>query len=291
MTGLVSPDGIEYTEALRIILNWRTSPERLPEDFAGWEASHWKAGKGCDDANWKATSFEDRMPLVHKAILHRYPLPANFHLWEAIVSSERGLRTVAHFAATCGYEFPEGFPHWQLKNSAGEPVIHTLIWNFNVPPAHFTQWSISTEGHTAAHAYLRRLKRPLPESFNEWLLGDRFGVTVAECAILMSSEMKNDSICSLPKDRELWLRSIEIDTTLFHLGVRKGISVPDIFSVDDWHLSDDEGNTVIDLARKYDHGHLIAQYEATCLAARVESEHATRVEPPFLAARIPRSSP
>jgi len=281
-----SDEYADYARALKIILSWRTSPERLPEDFAGWEPGHWNSGAGM-----KEISFDDHMPLVRQAILEFYPLPANFKLWDMLVSSESGWRTVSHIAATRGYPFPEGFGHWALKNSAGEPVIHTLIRNFNVPPAHFTQWSISTEGHTAAHAYLRRLKRPLPESFNEWLLGDRFGVTVAECAILMSSEMKNDSICSLPKDRELWLRSIEIDTTLFHLGVRKGISVPDIFSVDDWHLSDDEGNTVIDLARKYDHGHLIAQYEATCLAARVESEHATRVEPPFLAARIPRNAP
>lgn len=279
MTGLVSPDGIDYAEALRIIMHWRTSPERLPEDFVGWEASNWKAGKGWDDANWKATSFEDRMPLVHKAILHRYPLPANFKLWDAIVSSESGWRTVAHVAATCGYVFPEGFAHWRLKNSAGEPVIHTLIRNFNVPPAHFSQWSIpNAELRTAAHAYLSQLKVPLPAAFDDWFLGDRYGITVAEAAIRMSVFTKNDAIGRLPEDRALWRFKIDGKTTLLHLRVQNGGSIPDIFTVDDWHLPDADGKSVIDLARRYNHGDLIAQYEALLLTTKVASKpHCARI--------------
>lgn len=291
MTGIVSPDGIDYAEALRIIMHWRTSPERLPEDFVGWEASNWKAGKGWDDANWKATSFEDRMPLVHKAILHRYPLPANFHLWEAIVSSERGLRTVAHFAATCGYEFPEGFPHWQLKSSSGEPVIHTLIRNFNVPPAHFTQWSIpNAELRTVAHAYLSQLKAPLPAAFDDWFLVDRYGVTVAETAIGMSAFTGNDAIGRLPDNLALWRFRIDGNATLLHLRVQSGGSIPDIVSVDDWHLLDVYGNSVIDLARRYNHLHLVAQYEASCLAMHVETQRENCAGARLLRSRISRSA-
>ena len=279
MTGIVSPDGIDYAEALRIIMHWRTSPDRLPEDFAGWEACHWKAGNGWDDARWKATSFEDRMPLLHNAILHRYPLPANFKLWDAIVTSESGWRTVAHVAATCGYEFPEGFPHWRLKNSSGEPVIHTLIRNFNVPPAHFAQWSIpNSELRTAAHAYLSQLKVPLPAAFDDWRLGDRYGITVAEAAIRMSVFTKNDAIGRLPEDREIWRFKIDSKTTLLHLRVQNGGSIPDIFTVDDWHLPDADGKSVIDLARRYNHGNLIAQYEALVLTTEVASKpHCARI--------------
>lgn len=279
MTGRASPDGIEYADALRIIMHWRTSPERLPEDFAGWETSNWKAGKGWDDANWKATSFEDRMPLVHKAILHRYPLPANFKLWDAIVSSESGWRTVAHVAASCGYAFPEGFPHWRLKNSSGEPVIHTLVRNFNVPPPHFKEWSIpNAELRTVAHAYLSQNKAPLPDTFDDWLLGDRYGVTVAEAAVRLSALTKVDAIGRLPDDPALWRFKIEGETTLFHLRVRNGGSIPDIFSVDDWHLPDADGNSVIDLARRYNHGDLIAQYEALLLMTKVASKpHCARI--------------
>ena len=71
--------------------------------------------------------------------------------------------------------------------------------------------------------------------------------------------------------------------TVLHAAAGRGLLVPDIFSIEDWHMKNEHGYSVIDLARKGMHLHLVSQYEALVLAEQLADRPAV--------ARISRSAP
>lgn len=252
-------DTPEYREATAIISGWVSSGRRLPPGFDGWVAS-------------SAAGFQKQMPLVDLAIRRHYPLPENFPHWEKkIVKADNTSTTVAHFAAEHGYPFPASFAFWGIKNSRRRMVIEVFLGHKYMLPPDFDQWRLRSEvsGETVAHLYLMELGRPMPASFNEWGLVNRIGSTVAHEAVRVAFDLSDDSIGALPPDRSIWLlerrdrHTGENDgNTALHLRAALGGSIPDIFTLEDWHLRNPREKSVIDLARDTGRAQLVAQYEA-----------------------------
>lgn len=278
---------VNFDQAADIIKQWKTSDIRLPPNF-DWSTrkeGHMPNGPG---------SFHVRMPLLDLAIKTGYPLPDDHALWsQRIERFEGGWFTVAHYAVQQGNIFDFSFSHWDLKDCNGRPVIHTLIHSRMTPPAHFSQWEIKNErGLSAAHAYLYSLRKPLPEGFTAWAIRDELGWTTAHVAMKLAADTGQHEIACLPEDRALWLLEKDLERpapegtragTVLHAAAGRGLPVPDIFSIEDWHLKNEHGYSVIDLARKGMNRRLIAQYEALVLAAQLADRPT--------AARISRNVP
>lgn len=60
---VISPESLE--DVKWIFQNWKTTKLRLPDRFEGW---HYKAGM----------TEDEQMALVDLAIMHKYPIPADF---------------------------------------------------------------------------------------------------------------------------------------------------------------------------------------------------------------------
>lgn len=276
-------DTPEYREATAIISGWVSSGRRLPPGFDGWVAS-------------SAAGFQKQMPLVDLAIRRHYPLPENFPHWEKkIVKADNTSTTVAHFAAEHGYPFPASFAFWGIKNSRRRMVIEVFLGHKYMLPPDFDQWRLRSEvsGETVAHLYLMELGRPMPASFNEWGLVNRIGSTVAHEAVRVAFDLSDDSIGALPPDRSIWLlerrdrHTGENDgNTALHLRAALGGSIPDIFTLEDWHLRNPREKSVIDLARETGRAHLVAQYEALKMRSEIEG-----LDRPVSRPRIARGAP
>lgn len=278
-------------ETFQIIRNWRKSGVFLPDDF------DWTAGV-------KGTFFPrepmqyDRLPLIEEAILYGYPLPDKDEIWALRLRRDRGgWHTVAHHAALRNYKFAPSFSHWGLMNCDECPVIHELLRELHVPPAHFDQWHIkSLRGRSVAHAYLSEIRKPLPPDFKDWHLVDQDGQTVAHLATLFASFKGNPDFIGFLHDRSIWtLRNNEgsefAGETPLHFAMREGLEVPDLFIQEDWEIKTSDGIRVIDLARQQGRFEIVSRYEAACLAARMASEigaseNATKSS---VLSRIPRS--
>lgn len=264
---------VNFDQAADIIKNWKTSDLRLPSDF-DWSTR--KEGQTLSGAG----SFPVLMPFLDLAIKTGYPLPDDHTLWsQRIERFEGGWFTVAHYAVQRGNTFEFPFSHWALKDSDGQPVIHALIRSRMTPPAHFSQWEIkNTRGLSAAHAYLYSLQKPFPEGFTAWTIRDELGWTTAHVAMKLAADTGKHEIARLPEDRALWLLEKNLERpapegtragTVLHAAAGRGLPVPDIFSIEDFHLKNEHGYSVIDLARKGMNLRLVAQYEALVLAAQL----------------------
>ena len=274
-------DTPEYRKAAAIIAGWVGSDRRLPPDFDGWVAS-------------SAAGFQKQMPLVDLAIRRHYPLPENFPHWDKkIVKADSTSTTMAHWAATHGYPFPASFPFWGLKNSRRRTVVEVFLGYKYLLPPDFNQWSLRSEvsGETVAHLYLMELWRPMPASFDQWDLTNRTGSTVAHEAVRVAYNLGNDAIGALPPDRSIWLlerrdrHTGEKDgNTALHLRAALGGSIPDIFTLEDWHLRNPREKSVIDLARENGRAQLVAQYEAL----KMRSAMAQSIRGPASKSRISR---
>jgi len=261
-------------EALSIIRNWKKTNAMLPEGF----------------------DWGERIDLFLEAINHDYPLPGDWDLWTKTLSIESKASnelSVAHWAAQRGYVLPDDFQFWGLLDAQGDPVIHTLLKGFWSPPASFKDWSITdNKGIPATHIYLANIRKPFPEGFDAWSVRDYFGCTTAHVAMKLAADTGLHEIARLPEDRALWLLEKDLERpapegtragTVLHAAAGRGLPIPDIFSIEDWHLKNEEGYSVIDLARKGMHLHLVAQYEALVLAEQLADRPAV--------ARISRSAP
>ena len=277
---------VNFDQAADIIKKWKTSKIRLPSDF-DWSTR--KDGQSLDGL----VLFYARMPLLDLAIQSGYPLYDDRALWsQRIERLDGGWWTVAHLAVQRGNSFEFPFSHWDLKDSDGQPVIHALIHSRRTPPAHFSQWEIKNErGLSAAHAYLYSLRKPLPEGFTAWAIRDELGWTTAHVAMKLAADTGHHDIACIPEDRALWLLEKDLERptpegtragTVLHSAAGRGLPVPDIFSIEDWHMKNEHGYSVIDLARKGMHLHLVSQYEALVLAEQLADRPAV--------ARVSRSA-
>lgn len=260
-------------EAFQIIRNWRKSAVFLPDDF------DWTAGGVKNTAFSPAEPVQyERLPLIEEAILCGYPLPYKDEIWTLRLRRDRGgWHTVAHHAAVRNYKFSPSFSHWAITNSDECPVIHELV-RHHVPPAHFDQWHIkSLRGHSAAHAYLSEIRKPLPADFKDWHLEDQDGQTVAYLSTLFASFNGKPSFIGFLRDRTIWtLRNNEgsefAGETPLHAAIREGLEVPDLFTQEDWEIPSSAGVRVIDLARQQGRLEIVSRYEASRLASRLASE-------------------
>lgn len=259
-------------ETFQIIRNWRKSGVFLPDEF------DWTAGV-------KGTFFPrepmqyDRLPLIEEAILYGYPLPDKGDIWGLRLKRDQGgWHTVAHHAALRGYKFGPSFSHWGITNSDECPVIHELVRQLHVPPAHFDQWHIkSLRGRSAAHAYLSEIRKPLPADFKDWHLEDQDGQTVAYLSTLYASFKGNPDFVGFLNDCCIWTLqngqgSDFAGETPLHAAMREGLEVPDLFTQEDWEIPSSAGVRVIDLARQQGRLEIVSRYEASRLASRLASE-------------------
>lgn len=261
-------------ETFQIIRNWRKSAVFLPDDF------DWTAGGVKNTALSPAEPVQyDRLPLIEEAILYGYPLPDKDEIWALRLRRDRGgWHTVAHHAALRNYKFAPSFSRWELMNCDECPVIHELLRQLHVPPAHFTEWGIkSLRGRSAAHAYLSEIRKPLPPDFKDWHLEDQDGQTVAHLATLFASFKGNPNFIGFLNDRAIWtLRNNEgsefAGETPLHFAMREGLEVPDLFTQKDWEIPSAAGVRVIDLARQQGRLEIVSRYEASRLASRLASE-------------------
>ena len=280
---------MNFDQAADIIKNWKTSERRLPPDF-DWSTR--KEGYTLSGA----VPLPVLMPLLDLAINTGYPLPDDYALWsqrierldggwfnvaldKRIVKGDSASTRVAHWAAEYGYPFPASFPFWDLKNARRRMVIEVFLGCKYLLPPDFYQWRLRSEisGKTVAHMYLRELGRPMPAGFDQWSLTNRVGSTVAHEAVLVAYDLGNDAIGALPPDRSIWLlERRDRDTgendgnTALHLRAALGGSIPDIFTLEDWHLRNPREKSVIDLARENGQAQLVAQYEALKMRSEIE---------------------
>lgn len=213
-------------------------------------------------------------------------LPENFDQW-ALLDSE-GL-TVAHALvegiAAGVSRLPEKVPEdfWILGGARAQdlfplPVAHHAI-ECNYPCEHFTSeiWAIRDAcGQSAAHraAQIGRL----PERFSEWGLRDARMNTVAHIAAMRGDlPAKFDDWTYLDVGYEGeegdnengaspgWVMRNERGDTVAHIAAKKNI-LPETFGRHGlWGMTDQRNQTVIEVAQRRGHLHLIERYQQDIL--------------------------
>lgn len=216
-----------------------------PESLADvkWILQHWKTTKlrlpdRFEGWHYKPGMTEDeQMALVDLAITHQYPIPADF---------------------SCS--FPDG------RGLGWDKVFRKFNGKFRL----------------LAHMAADRCY-PFPAHFAGWHFTDSNGWTVAHVAAAATFHANTTDPACLPHERAIWhLRiaqrngSDEWGDTVLHLRAALGGSIPECFPIEDWHLANAKGQTVIDLAREAPHAVLIAQYEALRLASGIGLERAVK---------------
>ena len=266
-------------DAKAIVLNWRKTGARLPEGHSWWSLS---PGEPPDD----------KLDLWKIALFAGYPFPDSFAHWDARIDQAGGLVrsplgcppqdeksytcTLAHYAVANGYTLLAAFRQWDLLDSNGLPLIHLYLDLKRALPANFDQWEIATAGKTVAHAYLELILGPLPSHFDAWHLKDEDGQPVAHAAAWLALGFTRPEIASFSEDTSIWLLRDQNEDTILHLYARFGDPIPEVFTLEDWHLANKHGQRVIDLARKAGHEALVARYEALRLASGIGLEHAVK---------------
>lgn len=219
-----------------------------PESLADvkWILQHWKTTKlrlpdRFEGWHYKPGMTEDeQMALVDLAITHQYPIPADF---SCSLSSAEQRQDAAPSALRLGWD----------------KVFRKFDGKFR----------------TLAHMAADRCY-PFPAHFAGWHFTDSNGWTVAHVAAAATFHTNTTDLACLPHERAIWhLRiaqrngSDEGGDTVLHLRAALGGSIPACFPIEDWHLANAKGLTVIDLAREAGHTALVAQYEALAMDTEI----------------------
>lgn len=220
-----------------------------PESLADvkWILQHWKTTKlrlpdRFEGWHYKPGMTEDeQMALVDLAITHQYPIPADF---------------------SCSFPDGNGLGWGKVfwKNGSGLGLDRRFR-------------KFDGKFKLLAHVAADRCY-PFPAHFTGWHLADANGWTVAHVAAAATFHTNTTDPACLPHDRAIWqLRTAsgldEGGDTVLHLRAALGGSIPECFPVEDWHLANAKGLTVIDLAREAGHTALVAQYEALAMDTEI----------------------
>ena len=246
---------------------------RLPYEFNFWAMTNLPPRSGLhrlvDLAGKRTATFTT---ISHEAARKGW-LPENFDQWHLIDSE--GL-TVAHALVegiAAGHSslparLPEDF--WSMRGeAAGDffplPVAHHAV-EAGYPCEAFTSeiWAIrDAAGQTAAHraALLGRL----PDNFQDWGLRDAKMNTVAHVTALQGSLPERFDAWTFVDEEGAhwpgWMMRNDYGDTVAHLAAKKGLLPVSFGRHALWNMADQRNQSVIEVARRRGHVHLMEQHQ------------------------------
>ena len=184
------------------------------------------------------------------------------------IGSDCSVQGIAAGHSSLPARLPEDF--WSMRGeAAGDffplPVVHHAV-EAGYPCEAFTSeiWAIrDAVGQTAAHraALLGRL----PDNFQDWGLRDAKMNTVAHVTALQGSLPERFDAWTFVDEEGAhwpgWMMRNDYGDTVAHLAAKKGL-LPVSFGLHAlWNMADQRNQTVIEVAQRRGHVHLMAQHQ------------------------------
>lgn len=254
---------------------------RLPYEFDFWTMTNHKNRSGIQQfldlmIDFAGESKKSFTTISHEAARKGW-LPEHFDQWHLLDSE--GL-TVAHALvegiAAGVARLPEHLPEdfWTLRGAPTDalfplPVAHHAIER-GYPCERFSSdiWSIrDAAGQTAAHRAAQI--GCLPDNFSDWGLRDPRMNTVAHIAAMRGDLPERfDAWTYLDEEdgeRPGWVMRNERGDTVAHIAAKKNI-LPETFGRHGlWGMTDQRNQTVIEVAQRRGHLHLVDQHQRDIL--------------------------